>query len=87
MTAKDKVLKKVLSGRSDANISFAELCHLLRALGFAERIEGSHHLFEKPGIFEMINLQSDQKHAKPYQVRQVRTILMKSGVGGDDEDA
>ena len=44
----------------------------MRHLEFAERVRGSHHLFDKEGILEIVNLQSRGGHAKPYQVRQVR---------------
>ncbi len=40
MTKHGKMLKKVLSGRSDTNIVFDELRHLLNHLGFDERIKG-----------------------------------------------
>jgi hypothetical protein len=33
----DKLLARILGGMSDANISFAELCHMLRGMGFDER--------------------------------------------------
>jgi hypothetical protein len=42
----EKVLQKVLGGKSDANISFDDLCHLLRRLGFAERISGDITILE-----------------------------------------
>jgi hypothetical protein len=32
-----------------------------------------------------INLQRDGKHAKPYQVRQVRTMIINNNLGGDNE--
>jgi hypothetical protein len=38
----DKVLDRILRGTSDANIAFADLRHLLKRLGFAERIRGDH---------------------------------------------
>jgi len=78
----DKLLPRILEGASDANISFAELCHMLRGLGFDERIRGSHHIFQKHGIEEMINLQRDGSKAKAYQVSQVRSIILKHGQGG-----
>ena len=37
---------------------------------------GSHHLFTRSGVFEQINLQTDGSMAKPYQIRQVRKILL-----------
>ncbi len=73
----DKLLLKILTGSSDANIDFQELRRLLKRLGFEERIRGSHHVFRKQGIEEKVNLQMDGAKAKPYQVRQVRTIVLK----------
>ena len=73
----EKLLQVVLHGTSDANISFDDLCNLLRRLGFDERSRGSHHIFRKQGIEERINLQKDDSRAKIYQVRQVRAILIK----------
>jgi len=49
---------------------------LLKHFGFEERIKGSHHIFRKAGIEEKINLQKDGNKAKPYQVKQVRNILI-----------
>ena len=50
---------------------------LLIRLGFDERIRGSHHVYRKEGIEEKLNLQQDDNKAKPYQVRQVRFIIIK----------
>ena len=72
-----QLLQTILRGRSDANIRFAELCALLQYLGFEERIRGSHHIFRKQGVVEKLNLQRDDGHAKPYQVRQVRRVILK----------
>ena len=81
-----KVLIKILSGTSDANISFADLISLLIELGFEERIRGSHHIFTKNGIQEIINMQPKGTLAKPYQVKQVRAIILKYRLGGSDDD-
>ena len=71
-------------GTSDANIAFDDLCHLLKRVGFEERIRGSHHLFRKIGVEEMVNLQRDGNKAKPYQVRQVRNLLSRYKLGVED---
>jgi hypothetical protein len=73
-----KVLEKVLSGLSDRNIRFSELCSVLRGLGFIFRTVGSHYIFFREGVAEIINIQAlpDGK-AKAYQVKQVRAIIMK----------
>ena len=78
-----KLLERVLLGTSDANIDFDDLRHLLLSLGFEESLRGSHHLFRRPGIAERINLQRDGSKAKPYQVRQVRAMILRNKLQGD----
>jgi predicted RNA binding protein YcfA (HicA-like mRNA interferase family) len=78
----EKLLLRILSGTSDANIKFGELCNLLKKLGFQERVRSSHHIFRKEGVAEKINLQEDSSKAKPYQVRQVRNVIVKYKLGG-----
>ena len=81
---RDKVLERVLSRTSDANIEFDDLCHLLSSLGFEMRVRGSHHTFRKAGVEEKINLQREGSEAKPYQVRQVRAVILKYRLGGQE---
>jgi len=45
------------------------------------RVRGSHHVFTRIGVFEQINLQRDGAKAKPYQVKQVRTVIIKYKLG------
>jgi len=73
----DRLLLQILRGSSDANIPFDELRGLLLRFGFEERVRGGHHIFRKQGIEERINLQRDGSKAKPYQVRQVRAVIVK----------
>ena len=58
---------------------------LLKRLGFSERVRGSHHILTKEGIVEILNLQSRGRHAKPYQVKQVRGMIVNSRLAGDDD--
>ncbi len=83
MSDYDKLLFQILRGNADANVPFNELRHLLKKLGFEERIRGSHHMFRRSGIIEKINLQKEGSKAKVYQVRQVRTIILKYKLGGE----
>jgi hypothetical protein len=53
----DKVLRRVLDGQADHIIRFGELLGLLKCLGFSERLEGSHHVYGKDGVRDIINLQ------------------------------
>ena len=55
MSKFEKLLLKILSGASDRNISFNELCNLLERLGFEMRVKGSHDIFWKMGVEEIIN--------------------------------
>jgi hypothetical protein len=77
MAKYDKLLDRILRGASDANISFSDLCHLLRKFNFSERIKGDHHIFTKDDVDEILNLQPIGSKAKPYQVGQVRKLLVK----------
>ena len=78
----EKILAIILRGSSDANINFDDLCNLLRHLGFDTRIKGSHHVFRKEGVSVRINLQRDGNKAKPYQVKQVRKLILDYNLGG-----
>jgi hypothetical protein len=52
-----------------------------KRFGFDKRVSGSHHIFRKEGVLEKINLQKEGNKAKPYQVRQVRNIILKYKLG------
>jgi hypothetical protein len=77
MSKHARLLGKILSGTADASVPFDGLCHLLQRLGFQVRIRGSHHIFFKSGVEEILNLQPKGAEAKPYQVKQVRNIILK----------
>ena len=77
MGRRAKLRQRILEGRSEANSRFDELRTLLLRLGFVERVRGSHHIFRKEGVTERLNLQRDGSNAKPYQVRQVRQVILK----------
>ena len=72
-----KLLKKILRGTSDADISFEGIRHLLERLGFSCRIRGDRYIFTKENVEEILNLQPKGSKAKPYQVKQVRNVLLR----------
>ncbi len=86
MSKHDKLLLRILRGASDADIPFEGLCQLLHHLGFEERIRGSHHIFTKDDIEEILNLQAKGAKGKPYQVKQVRNVILKYRLGGKEND-
>ncbi len=84
MTRDQRLLGRVLAGTSDRAIRFNDLCRLLLALGFSERVRGSHHIFVREGVVEIINLQPRSGGmTKPYQVRQVRELVVRYRLAGE----
>ena len=77
MRKHEKLVAKILEGRADASIRFKDLRRLLMWMGFVERVRGSHDLFRHVETGARINLQSAGGLVKPYQVRQVRVVIME----------
>jgi hypothetical protein len=50
------IMDRVLSGAADSNVRFSDLCALLHRLQFSARVKGSHDIFTKAGIIEILNL-------------------------------
>ena len=86
MSKFDKLLLKLLSGNADNNFDFKDLILMLNKFDFTIRVKGSHHIFYKEGIDEILNLQAYNSKAKPYQVKQVREILIKYKLADYHED-
>lgn len=74
-----KTLEKILSGSK--NIRFADMVRLVQAFGFRlARVSGSHHIFVRSGIPEILNLQNAGGQAKPYQVTQFIKLIESRGL-------
>jgi predicted RNA binding protein YcfA (HicA-like mRNA interferase family) len=85
MVRSDRTLERILLGFSDANISFEDLRRLLNDLGFSERRKGSHHIYVRQGVEEIVNIQPRGSEAKLYQVKQVRNIVLKYKLTSSNE--
>lgn len=73
---KHKLLRKVSD--SPKNTSFNDLSSLIEAFGFTlARVSGSHHIYNHPGIPELVNIQNVKGMAKPYQIRQFLKLVEK----------
>lgn len=71
---KQKLLAKVLA--ASKNVSFDEMVGLVVAFGFRlSRVSGSHHIFVRDDVPELVNLQEVGRMAKPYQIRQFLKIV------------
>jgi predicted RNA binding protein YcfA (HicA-like mRNA interferase family) len=78
MSKAEKLAAKILSGKSDKNFAFNDLCYILERAGFQLRPgKGSHRIYYKDGVVEIVNVQPRNEKAKPYQVKQVRELLLK----------
>jgi len=78
MSKAEKLATKILSGKSDNNFAFNDLCHILERAGFQSRSgKGSHRIYYKEGVVEIVNVQPRNGKAKPYEVKQVRELVLK----------
>jgi hypothetical protein len=67
--------------RAPANIRFTEICQIALSFGFQYAGgEGSHRIYVRPGVNEMLNFQNVRGMAKSYQVRQFIKIIEKYGL-------
>jgi predicted RNA binding protein YcfA (HicA-like mRNA interferase family) len=78
MSRAEKLTARILSGRADKNLDFDDLCYILERAGFKSRSgKGSHRIYSREGVVEIINIQPRNAKAKPYQVKQVRELPLK----------
>ena len=67
-----------LSGGAVTNVDFSDAQLLLEALGFEEvRVTGSHHVYVRLDVPEQLNLQNRRGQAKPYQLRQLISLVKR----------
>jgi len=68
--------------RAPGSLRFEEACRLAECLGFEQtrRSRGSHHVFKKPGIHGLVNLQDRSGKAVAYQVRQILALADEHGL-------
>lgn len=66
-----------LKGRV-TNVRFEELCQAAELFGFKFKGgKGSHRIFVREGVKELLNFQDVRGKAKPYQVRQFIKLIEK----------
>ncbi len=82
----DKLWNQLQSRFGERNFAFDDLRSILLSLAFDESVRGSHHIFTRSGIADIVNLQPVGRFAKPYQVRQVRELIKRHGLLGGRDD-
>jgi hypothetical protein len=64
--------------RNPKNVRFETLCQAVELFGFKFKGgKGSHKIFVKEGVKELLNFQNVGGKAKPYQVKQFLKIVEK----------
>lgn len=82
MPTNEKIFNEIMCGSKDKNIKFTELQKLLFFLGFKCRVKGEHFIYFRDGVDEIINIQPIGNKAKPYQVKQIRNLILKYKMEG-----
>ncbi len=73
--------------RNPKNVRFDKLCNAAEAFGFRFKGgKGSHRIYVREGIREILNFQNVEGKAKPYQVRQFIKIVEKYYLVEEDLD-
>jgi predicted RNA binding protein YcfA (HicA-like mRNA interferase family) len=80
---KRKLLAK--AERSPNNLSFAEFISLIEAFGFRlKRQRGSHHIFSRRDVAQIMDVQPEDGKAKRYQVEQLLDLVERYGLSLED---
>ena len=86
MSRYSKIRADILSGKSDTNISEEDMCFFLSKIGAVHRrTKGSHFQYSIDNVPELINIQPKGGKIKPYQVKEIRNLVIeyRLGEGGD----
>lgn len=79
----EDIFDRVMEGKGI--IAFRDLEALLTRLGFTlARTSGSHRIYRHPKVSRHINIQPIGKDAKPYQIRQLRSIIKEFNLKLED---
>ncbi len=58
------------------NVRFEEICRIAETFGFKFRGgKGSHRIYVRPGVRDLLNFQNAKGKAKPYQVKEFLKII------------
>jgi predicted RNA binding protein YcfA (HicA-like mRNA interferase family) len=74
--------------KNPKNVRFERLCAIAEAFGFRMRGgQGSHRIYVRDGVKELLNFQNVGGKAKPYQVKQFIKLIEKYGLLEEERDA
>ena len=82
----DQLFRRITRG-SLQNVRFEDRRNLLEAFGFElRRVRGSHHVFVRQGIPELLSMQNVNGQAKPYQIRQFLRLVERYALSAEDRE-
>lgn len=82
---KRKLLEKIIAGSK--NVQFSEMETLIKAFGFTlARVSGSHHIYNRADIPEIINIQNRKGQVPTYQVRQFLSLIEQYNLSLEEEE-
>jgi predicted RNA binding protein YcfA (HicA-like mRNA interferase family) len=80
MTRRQKLIEKAMN--SPAGFRFKELCLLAEHMGFQKRGgKGSHVVYERDDVEEILTFQNHKGMGKPCQVKQMLVVIGKYRLG------
>ena len=80
-----KLLARLAAGAM-RNVAFDDFVGLVEAFGFSQvRQSGSHHIYSRPGVPQLVNLQDVNGEAKPYQIRQFLRLVERHNLTMEEE--
>ena len=73
---KRALLARLVTNRK--NVKYTDFVALIESFGFVRtRGKGSHEIFKRKGIAEIVNIQNHNGNAKPYQIEQFLSLIEK----------
>jgi len=79
-----KLLRRLTMGAM-GNVAFRDMVDLVEGFGFRQtRARGSHRIFVREGVRELLNLQDVGGQCKPYQIRQFLRIVERYNLELED---
>ncbi len=79
----EKLFKRILTNTK--NVKFDDFVLLIEDFGFKlDRTKGSHNIYKRAGISELINIQNFKGEVKPYQIKQFLSLIEKYDLKPED---
>lgn len=81
---RSRLLKRILAG--SRNVRFSDFVGLVESFGFRlSRTSGSHHIFVRSGVTELLNLQNVGGEVKPYPIQQWLRLVERYNLVMEEE--